>query len=362
MLVTLWAADGAEKRFAPSLSPTSYPVGPRSAVVRTAAASARAGADEILCVTSDTDNLSEVLPSEFDGTPVTVVTPDESITSLPDVTDNVIAALDGATVYDADGLSRLFDRAPATTVPADNGTVEGRLTPTPESIGHARPSGDGPDLLDGATVTDLVRWVREPVDATAVRLPVHLDVRRPWELLAANERALADVEPEITGEVAENAQLNGPVHVEADAQVRSGAVIEGPAVVCAGATVGPNAYVRGATLVGSGAFVGHGVEVKNSVLFAGARVPHLSYVGDSVVGPDANFGAGSIVANVRHDSSPVRVSHDGDRVSTGRRKFGAVVGEGARLGIGTRLNVGVTVEADAATEPGETLLRDRRKR
>jgi bifunctional UDP-N-acetylglucosamine pyrophosphorylase/glucosamine-1-phosphate N-acetyltransferase len=65
------------------------------------------------------------------------------------------------------------------------------------------------------------------------------------------------------------------------------------------------------------------------------------------------------VANLRHDDADVRVAHDGDRVSTGRRKFGAVVGEGAKLGIGTRLNAGVTVGPGATTHPGEVLTRDK---
>jgi bifunctional UDP-N-acetylglucosamine pyrophosphorylase/glucosamine-1-phosphate N-acetyltransferase len=111
--------------------------------------------------------------------------------------------------------------------------------------------------------------------------------------------------------------------------------------------------------VGRDARVGHAVEVKRSVLLPGATAGHLAYVGDSVVGHDANLGAGTVVANLRHDGADVRVTVKGERVSTGRRKFGAVVGPGAKTGIDTSLAPGVTLGADATTAPGETLLRDR---
>jgi bifunctional UDP-N-acetylglucosamine pyrophosphorylase/glucosamine-1-phosphate N-acetyltransferase len=186
-----------------------------------------------------------------------------------------------------------------------------------------------------------------------------LRVRRPWELLAATEAVLADQSRSVDGDVHPDADLRGAVVVEPGAEIDAGVVVEGPAYVSSGSTVGPNAYVRGKTLLDVDVHVGHGVEIKGSVLMAGASAPHLSYVGDSVIGPGANLGAGTVVANLRHDEADVRVTHDGDRVSTGRRKFGAVVGADAKLGIGTRLNAGVTVGPGGTTHPGEVLTRDR---
>ena len=195
-----------------------------------------------------------------------------------------------------------------------------------------------------------------------------LDVGRPWELLEANELALAelgagdgaaDATEAIAGTVEEGVHLHGPVVVEEGARVRSGAYIEGPALIREGAEVVPNAYVRGATVVGSGAHVGHSVEVKNSVLMADASVGHLSYVGDSVLGREVNFGAGTNVANLRHDDENVRLTVKGDRVDTGRRKLGAIVGDEAKTGINTALNAGVKLGAGETTGPGEALTRDR---
>ena len=112
-------------------------------------------------------------------------------------------------------------------------------------------------------------------------------------------------------------------------------------------------------MIGPDAHVGHGVEVKNSVLMADASVGHLSYVGDSVLGRGVNFGAGTNVANLRHDDTTVRMTVKGDRVDTGRRKLGAIVGDGAKTGINTSLNAGFRLGTEATTKPGETVLRDR---
>ena len=135
--------------------------------------------------------------------------------------------------------------------------------------------------------------------------------------------------------------------------------MEGPALVRVGAELGPNSYVRGATLLGEDTHVGNGVEIKNSVVMADTNVPHLSYVGDSVLGRGVNFGAGTNVANLRHDGESVRFTVKGERVSTGRRKFGVVAGDGVKTGINTSLDPGVRLSAGATTTPGESVLRDR---
>ena len=185
-----------------------------------------------------------------------------------------------------------------------------------------------------------------------------LDVGRPWELLRANELLLEEIERDIQGSVAEGAQLDGDVVVAAGATVRDGVHIEGPAVILSGAEVGPNAHVRGSTAIGPEVHVGHGVEIKNSILMADAAVPHLSYVGDSVLGRSVNLGAGTNVANLRHDDASVRMTVKGERVDTGRRKLGVVIGDGTRTGINASLNAGVKIGSGVGIEPGEVVLRD----
>jgi bifunctional UDP-N-acetylglucosamine pyrophosphorylase/glucosamine-1-phosphate N-acetyltransferase len=182
-----------------------------------------------------------------------------------------------------------------------------------------------------------------------------LDVAWPWELLGANRRALDDLTPGLAGKVESGARVDGPVRVERGAVVRSGAVLEGPVLVRSGAEVGPNAYVRGATTIGPDAKVGHACEVKNSVLMAGAKVPHVSYVGDSVLGADVNLGAGTQVANLRHDEADIQARTKRGTIDTGRRKLGAVLGDGAKTGINATLNVGVVLGPGETVKPGETV-------
>jgi len=186
-----------------------------------------------------------------------------------------------------------------------------------------------------------------------------LDIGRPWELLEATDHVLSDLETTIKGTVEEGATLNGPVVVETDARVRDGAYIEGPVIIQNGADVGPNTYIRGSTVIGADVRVGNAVEIKNSLLMAETAVSHLSYIGDSVLGQNVNFGAGTKVANLRHDDEPVRVQVKGEMTGTGRRKFGVVVGHNAKTGINTSLNPGVTLGSNAQTMPGEVIERDR---
>ena len=177
-----------------------------------------------------------------------------------------------------------------------------------------------------------------------------LDVGAPWDLLAANATLLPAMLDLLldgaaagtggTGTIEEGVQVRGRLYVEAGAIVRSGTYVEGDVVVGAGSRVGPNAYLRGPTAIGAGCHVGAATEVKASVLLAGANAPHLNYVGDSVLGEGCNLGAGTVVANLRHDDAPVRVHHRGKVVDTGRRKFGAIVGDGAKTGVNSSLNPG----------------------
>lgn len=205
---------------------------------------------------------------------------------------------------------------------------------------------------------ELLLAAGEPVEAIDYA-GTWLDIGRPWELLSATERVLSELERSIEGTVEPDAHLHGPVVVESGARVRSGAYVEGPVVIRSGADVGPNAYVRGPSVIGPEVRVGNAVEVKASILMAETAVGHLSYVGDSVLGAGVNFGAGTIVANLRHDDEPVRMTVKGDRVDTGRRKLGVVVGDGTKTGIDTSLNAGVKLGPDSRTTPGENVLSDR---
>ncbi len=211
--------------------------------------------------------------------------------------------------------------------------------------------------------TDVVAaWAKRGA-VTWIRADGWLDVGRPWDILEALVRlapsALASQVGSKTtagpGTVEPGVQVRGRLFVARGARVRSGVYVEGDVFVDEGADVGPNAFLRGPLSIGRGCRVGAGCEVKASVLLEGAKVPHLSYVGDSVLGEHCNLGAGTQIANLRHDAGIVEVEHLGQRVVTGRKKLGAIVGDGAKTGVNASLNPGTILGRGARVLAGTTV-------
>jgi bifunctional UDP-N-acetylglucosamine pyrophosphorylase/glucosamine-1-phosphate N-acetyltransferase len=208
-------------------------------------------------------------------------------------------------------------------------------------------------------LTDALQASFEERPWKVVEVQDWLDVGRPWDLLAAAERALAEWPETREGTIEAGATLHGKVIVAPGATIKAGAYVEGPVYVGPNATVGPNCYLRPNTVLLEGAKVGNACEIKASLLMAGAHAAHLSYVGDSVLGERANLGAGTLVANLRHDGKPIKVTHLGERVETGRRKLGVVLGDDVHTGINTTLNLGVMLPAGDSTMPGEVVMTTR---
>jgi bifunctional UDP-N-acetylglucosamine pyrophosphorylase/glucosamine-1-phosphate N-acetyltransferase len=390
--VVLAAGTGTRMRpLTDTIPKPMLPVAGRPICGHVAHAAVTAGADELVFVVGyEAETVRDYFGSEYEGVPVSYVEQEQrrgtadALRAARPALDGAFAVLNGDNLYDADSMRELFTSGPAVGAtrvaePSNYGVLDvadGVVTgivekpeDPPSSLVNAGAyvfPAEAREWLDVAEsdrgeyeITDvLARVIRERA-VTPVEFDHWLDVGRPWELLEANEWKLAEQERRIEGEVAEGASLAESVVVEQGATVHSGVTIAGPTRICAGAEVGPNAYLRGAVYVGPNAKVGHAVEVKNSVVMVDAAVPHLSYVGDSLLAPDVNLGAGTKVANLRHDDADVELTVKGERVSTGRRKFGAVFGPGAKTGINTSVDAGVTFSAGATSAPGETVLRDR---
>jgi bifunctional UDP-N-acetylglucosamine pyrophosphorylase / glucosamine-1-phosphate N-acetyltransferase len=137
----------------------------------------------------------------------------------------------------------------------------------------------------------------------------------------------------------------GPHTTARDATIGDGAVVIHSFVlgaeVEAGVRVGPFAYLRPGTVVREGAKVGTFVEVKNSDIGAGAKVPHLSYIGDADVGEGSNLGASTITANY-----------------DGRKKHRTKLGKSVKTGIHTSLVAPLDVGERAYTGAGSTISED----
>ncbi len=392
--VILAAGEGTRMRpLTETVPKPMLPVADRPLCAHTADAAVDAGASELIVVVGyEADAVRDFFGDEYRGVPVSIAVQSEqrgtadAVRAARPRLEGPFAVLNGDNLYSASDIDSLFDAAPSIAAievedPRNYGVLSttaagGRVTgivekpdTPPSNLANAGAYAFPESAIEYLDVdesergeyelTDVVARTIEATDVTPVSLSRWLDVGRPWELLAANEWKIADLDRRIDGDVAEGAELHGSVVVEAEATVEPGVVIEGPAIVRSGADVGPNAYVRGATLVGPGCHVGHGVEIKNSVLMERSSVPHLSYVGDSLLGPEVNLGAGTQIANLRHDDEPVRQTVKGTRISTGRRKYGVVAGPGAKTGVNTSIAPGVVLSSGARTDPGESVMRDR---
>jgi len=175
-----------------------------------------------------------------------------------------------------------------------------------------------------------------------------LDLSYPWHLLTANESLLAGIESQNLGELEENVVIKEVVSIGKNTVVKSGSYIVGPVIIGQDCEIGPNCYIRPYTAIGDSCHIGSAVEVKSSIIMRGSKIPHHNYVGDSVIGEECNFGAGTKVANLRLDEKEVWAAG----INTGRRKLGAIIGDRVETGINASINVGSIIGNNTLIGPG----------
>ncbi|HEY5235675.1 MAG TPA: UDP-N-acetylglucosamine diphosphorylase [Rhabdochlamydiaceae bacterium] len=133
--------------------------------------------------------------------------------------------------------------------------------------------------------------------------------------------------------------------------IEPGAYIEGPAIIGPYNQIRHGAYIRGNVITGERCIIGHSTEIKHSILLDRAHAAHFNYVGDSILGNDVNLGAGVKLANFRLDRKDVFVLLQGQKISTGLKKMGAIVGDGAQLGCNAVANPGTLIGPKAFCYP-----------
>ncbi|MEO2116865.1 MAG: bifunctional UDP-N-acetylglucosamine diphosphorylase/glucosamine-1-phosphate N-acetyltransferase GlmU, partial [Methanocaldococcus sp.] len=154
-------------------------------------------------------------------------------------------------------------------------------------------------------ITDAIKQLIKEEKVKGIKLNGYWnDVGRPWDVLEANKYLLNKIKTDIRGKVEENVVIKGNVIIEEGAIVKSNSVIEGPAIIKKGTVVGPLAYIRPYTVLMENTFVGNSSEIKASIIMKNTKIPHLSYVGDSIIGENCNFGCNTITANLRFDDKP----------------------------------------------------------
>ena len=174
-------------------------------------------------------------------------------------------------------------------------------------------------------------------------------VTYPWEVLPKISNFILELGATLSEDEYEKRGEN--VWVAKSAKVAPTAFINGPAIIGKDAEVRHCAFIRGNAIVGEGAVVGNSTELKNVILFNKVQVPHYNYVGDSVLGYKSHMGAGSITSNVKSDKKLVVVKAGEEKIETGMKKFGAMLGDEVEVGCGSVLNPGTVVGSHSNIYP-----------
>jgi UDP-N-acetylglucosamine diphosphorylase / glucose-1-phosphate thymidylyltransferase / UDP-N-acetylgalactosamine diphosphorylase / glucosamine-1-phosphate N-acetyltransferase / galactosamine-1-phosphate N-acetyltransferase len=184
-----------------------------------------------------------------------------------------------------------------------------------------------------------------------------IDVGLPWNLLDANEIVMRTIPLKRSRKavVEKYAVLKGNVHVGERTIVKSGVYVEGPVYIGSDCVIGPNCFLRAHTAIMDRCKVGNAVEIKNSIIMSGTHVGHLSYLGDSIIGENCNFGAGTKVANLRFDGGEVSIEVKNNLVKSGRRKFGCLMGDNVKTGINVSIMPGRSIYPNTCIEAASTV-------
>lgn len=175
------------------------------------------------------------------------------------------------------------------------------------------------------------------------------EVEYPWELLPQIGDFIMELGKHLPEDKFEKRGEN--VWVAKNAEVFATAYINGPCIIDEEAQVRHCAFIRGNAIVGKGAVVGNSTELKNVILFNKVQVPHYNYVGDSILGFKSHMGAGSITSNVKSDKSLVTVKQGKEKIETGLKKFGAMLGDNVEVGCNSVLNPGTVIGRNTNVYP-----------
>ena len=163
----------------------------------------------------------------------------------------------------------------------------------------------------------------------------------PWEALDGIKNYIRELGPTLDPDRYE--KRGEDVWVAKSAMVAPTAYLNGPLIIDEEAEIRHCAFIRGSAIIGKGSVVGNSTEIKNDIIFNSVQVPHYNYVGDSILGYKSHMGAGSITSNVKSDKTLVVVKDGEEQLPTGRKKFGAMLGDFVEVGCNSVLNPGTVI-------------------
>ena len=171
----------------------------------------------------------------------------------------------------------------------------------------------------------------------------------PWQALDGIKDFILALGPTLPADEYDQPASN--VWVHKTAKVFPSAYLGAPCIIGPETEVRHCAFIRGSALVGANCVVGNSVELKNVILFDNVQTPHYNYVGDSILGYKSHMGAGSITSNVKSDKTLVVVKNGEERIETGRKKFGAILGDHVEVGCNSVLNPGTVIGRNTSIYP-----------
>lgn len=171
----------------------------------------------------------------------------------------------------------------------------------------------------------------------------------PWELLPLIGDFIKELGAKLDPEVYE--KRGEDIWVAKSAKVFDSAYLSGPLIIDENAEIRHCAFIRGKAIVGKNCVVGNSTELKNVILFDNVQVPHYNYVGDSILGFKSHMGAGSITSNVKSDKTLVIVKDGEEKIETGLKKFGAMLGDHVEVGCNSVLNPGTVIGRESSVYP-----------
>ncbi len=207
-------------------------------------------------------------------------------------------------------------------------------------------------------IVDAITELAKKQKVKIVKANNWISIGYPWHLIEANEFFLKNIKDEKKGNIEKGVIIKGNLKCGKGTKILSGVYIEGNVIIGENCKIGPNCYIRGSTSIGDNCHIGQAVEIKNSIIGDNTNVAHLSYVGDSVIGNNVNFGAGTIVANLRHDNKNIKSTIKGKLIDTERRKLGTIIGDNVHTGINTSIYPGRIIHSGKITLPGEIVKKE----
>ena len=163
----------------------------------------------------------------------------------------------------------------------------------------------------------------------------------PWQVLPRIKEIILEIGKTLPADRYDNPSEG--VWIAKSAKVSPSASIGGPCIIGEDTEIRQCAFIRGSALIGDGCVIGNSTELKNCIISDCCQVPHFNYVGDSILGYKSHMGAGSITSNVKSDKTLVCVRAGEEKIETGLKKFGAMLGDFVEVGCNSVLNPGTVI-------------------